>query len=92
MLGYKGAKWVTRVEFRAERDLGYWERYGAPVDSWLEDEQPCNVNRLGGCPSCWLEALQDQRKRWGATEIPSPAKMSLPAGTTKAGQDCSTQP
>lgn len=41
MLGYKGAKWVTRVEFRAERDLGYWERFGAPVNPWVEDEQPC---------------------------------------------------
>jgi DMSO/TMAO reductase YedYZ molybdopterin-dependent catalytic subunit len=41
MLGYKGAKWVTRVEFTAEADLGFWERFGYEVDPWVEDEQPC---------------------------------------------------
>ena len=40
MLGYKGAKWVTRVELRAERDLGYWEGFGYPEDAWVGDEQP----------------------------------------------------
>jgi DMSO/TMAO reductase YedYZ molybdopterin-dependent catalytic subunit len=42
MFGYKGAKWVTRVEFRAERDLGYWEGFGYPSDGWVADEQPCS--------------------------------------------------
>jgi DMSO/TMAO reductase YedYZ molybdopterin-dependent catalytic subunit len=41
MLGYKGAKWVTQVEFRTERDIGYWEQLGYPADAWTEDEQPC---------------------------------------------------
>lgn len=41
MLGYKGAKWVTRVEFRSERGTGYWEQFGYPDDAWVEDEQPC---------------------------------------------------
>lgn len=41
MLGYKGAKWVTRIELRAERDLGYWEGYGYSPDAWVQDEQPC---------------------------------------------------
>jgi len=36
MFGYKGAKWVTRVEFRAERDMGYWEQFGYPPDAWIE--------------------------------------------------------
>jgi len=41
MLGYKGAKWLARVEFRSERDTGYWEQFGYPDDAWVEDEQPC---------------------------------------------------
>jgi len=41
MFGYKGTKWVTRVEFRAERDLGYWEGFGYPYDAWVGDEEPC---------------------------------------------------
>jgi DMSO/TMAO reductase YedYZ molybdopterin-dependent catalytic subunit len=42
MLGYKGAKWVTRVEFRSERDTGYWEQFGYSDDAWVRDEQPCD--------------------------------------------------
>jgi DMSO/TMAO reductase YedYZ molybdopterin-dependent catalytic subunit len=41
MFGYKGAKWVTRVEFRADQDPGYWEGFGYPYDAWVGDEQPC---------------------------------------------------
>jgi DMSO/TMAO reductase YedYZ molybdopterin-dependent catalytic subunit len=41
MFGYKGAKWVTRIEFRSERDTGYWEQFGYSDDAWVEDEQPC---------------------------------------------------
>lgn len=52
MLGYKGAKWVTRVEFRAERDLGYWAGFGAPLDPWLEDERPCSIGCGDGLPPC----------------------------------------
>lgn len=40
MFGYKGAKWVTRVELRAERDPGYWEGFGYPSDAWVGNEQP----------------------------------------------------
>lgn len=63
MLGYKSAKWVTRVEFRAERDLGYWESLGFPLDPWVEDEQPCSEQGPGrnlGCrPGPWFD------RRWG---------------------------
>jgi len=91
MLGYKSAKWVTRVEFRAERDLGYWAGFG--VDPWVSDPQPCSsISRFGGCRSCRLEALVGQRKLWGATQIPTPTNMPLPAETTQAGQGCGTQP
>ena len=36
MVGYKGAKWVTRVEFRSERDSGYWEQFGYPQDATIK--------------------------------------------------------
>ncbi|MGZ4113215.1 MAG: molybdopterin-dependent oxidoreductase [Tumebacillaceae bacterium] len=32
MYGYKGAKWVYRIEFTDSQHLGYWERYGYNVD------------------------------------------------------------
>lgn len=31
--GYKSAKWVERIEFAAERHLGYWEQRGYGVDA-----------------------------------------------------------
>jgi DMSO/TMAO reductase YedYZ molybdopterin-dependent catalytic subunit len=31
--GYKSAKWVERIEFVAERRLGYWEQRGYGMDS-----------------------------------------------------------
>ena len=36
---YKGAKWVTGVEFLTEPDRGYWERrgYSVTADPWAED-------------------------------------------------------
>jgi len=36
---YKGAKWVTGVEFRTEPDRGYWERrgYSNSADPWNEE-------------------------------------------------------
>jgi DMSO/TMAO reductase YedYZ molybdopterin-dependent catalytic subunit len=36
---YKGAKWVTGVEFLAESERGYWERrgYSATANPWEED-------------------------------------------------------
>jgi DMSO/TMAO reductase YedYZ molybdopterin-dependent catalytic subunit len=36
MYGYKGSKWVTRVEFRDRRDIGYWEERGWRVEAWLK--------------------------------------------------------
>ncbi len=35
MFGYKGPKWLTRVEFRDRQDLGYWEQRGWRVDAWI---------------------------------------------------------
>jgi len=32
MYGYKGAKWLHRIEFTDKQHLGYWERYGYNVD------------------------------------------------------------
>ncbi len=36
MYGYKGPKWLTRIEFRDRRDIGYWEERGWRVDAWIE--------------------------------------------------------
>jgi DMSO/TMAO reductase YedYZ molybdopterin-dependent catalytic subunit len=36
MYGYKGPKWVTRVEFRDEQDVGYWEYRGWRTEAWLK--------------------------------------------------------
>jgi DMSO/TMAO reductase YedYZ molybdopterin-dependent catalytic subunit len=74
MLGYKGAKWVTRVEFRSERDLGYWERFGANVNPWVEDEQPCSNGGPGSAPWCGPRALQDRTGR-RVTATPTPATL-----------------
>ena len=35
MFGYKGSKWLTRVEYRSAQDIGYWEQRGWRVDAWL---------------------------------------------------------
>jgi DMSO/TMAO reductase YedYZ molybdopterin-dependent catalytic subunit len=35
MYGYKGPKWLKRVEFTANRETGYWERRGWKVDAWI---------------------------------------------------------
>ena len=90
MVGYKGAKWVMRVEFRAERVPGYWGGFG--VDPWVEDPQPCSINRSRGCRSCRAEALFGQRRGWLTAATPTPTKTSLPAETAQGGLDCGTQP
>jgi len=36
MYGYKGTKWVHRVEFKERQDLGYWQHYGYPIDAYIE--------------------------------------------------------
>jgi DMSO/TMAO reductase YedYZ molybdopterin-dependent catalytic subunit len=92
MLGYKSAKWVTRLEFRAERDRGYWERLGAPVDPWVEDPDPCSAGGFGGCRSCRLEAWLDEWKRRRAAAIPTPGRAPLTAGTAQAGLDSTGAP
>ena len=35
MFGYKGPKWLTRIEFRDQRDVGYWQERGWRVDAWI---------------------------------------------------------
>ncbi len=34
MFGYKGPKWLYRIEFRDRRDIGYWEERGWAVNAW----------------------------------------------------------
>ena len=36
MFGYKGPKWLTRIEFRDEQDIGYWEARGWRIDAWIK--------------------------------------------------------
>ncbi len=35
MYGYKGPKWVERVEFVGHRVVGYWEQRGWELDAWI---------------------------------------------------------
>ncbi len=35
MYGYKGVKWLTRMEFVAEQPTGYWEGLGYDQDAWV---------------------------------------------------------
>jgi len=35
MYGYKGAKWLTRIEFSASQEVGYWEKRGWQIDGWV---------------------------------------------------------
>ena len=39
LYAWKGAKWISRIEFRAEEQLGYWEQrgYSNSADPWLND-------------------------------------------------------
>lgn len=37
MYGYKSLKWLTRIEFTAERHLGYWEVRGYEVDAYIRE-------------------------------------------------------
>jgi DMSO/TMAO reductase YedYZ molybdopterin-dependent catalytic subunit len=36
MFGYKGPKWLKRVEFVPYRETGYWERRGWQIDAWIK--------------------------------------------------------
>lgn len=35
MYGYKGVKWLTKMEFVAEQPTGYWEGLGYDQDAWV---------------------------------------------------------
>lgn len=35
MYGYKGAKWLTRIEFGTVQEAGYWEQRGWKIDGWI---------------------------------------------------------
>jgi len=35
MYGYKGVKWLTRMEFVARQPEGYWEQHGYDQDAWV---------------------------------------------------------
>ena len=35
MFGYKGAKWLTRIEFSDVQERGFWEERGWGVDAWI---------------------------------------------------------
>ena len=35
MYGYKGPKWLERVEFVKVRETGYWEQRGWKIDAWI---------------------------------------------------------
>lgn len=35
MYGYKGAKWLKRIEFTDRRETGYWEVRGWQLDPWI---------------------------------------------------------
>lgn len=36
MYGYKGPKWLERVEFVGHRVVGYWEQRGWDIDAWID--------------------------------------------------------
>ena len=40
MYGYKGPKWLERVEFVKHREIGYWEQRGWKVDAWIKGRRP----------------------------------------------------
>ncbi len=35
MYGYKGVKWLTKMEFVAKQPLGYWEQHGYDQNAWV---------------------------------------------------------
>jgi DMSO/TMAO reductase YedYZ molybdopterin-dependent catalytic subunit len=35
MYGYKGVKWLTRMEFVAHQPTGYWEGLGYDQNAWV---------------------------------------------------------
>jgi DMSO/TMAO reductase YedYZ molybdopterin-dependent catalytic subunit len=35
MYGYKGVKWLTRMEVVAKQPLGFWQNHGYDQDAWV---------------------------------------------------------
>jgi DMSO/TMAO reductase YedYZ molybdopterin-dependent catalytic subunit len=35
MYGYKGPKWLTRIELTPHQEVGYWEQRGWQIDGWI---------------------------------------------------------
>jgi DMSO/TMAO reductase YedYZ molybdopterin-dependent catalytic subunit len=35
MYGYKGVKWLTRMELVAKQPLGFWQHHGYDQDAWV---------------------------------------------------------
>jgi DMSO/TMAO reductase YedYZ molybdopterin-dependent catalytic subunit len=35
MYGYKGVKWLRRIELKPQRDVGFWEQTGWQMDAWV---------------------------------------------------------
>ena len=50
MFGYKGVKWVQRIEVRTDVVTGYWEQRGYDSDAWIGDAPvlPALGEPLGG--------------------------------------------
>ncbi len=42
MYGYKGVKWLTRIELVATQPTGYWEGLGYDQDAWVGDSNGYN--------------------------------------------------
>lgn len=39
MYAYKGVKWVEQIVFTEKQEVGYWERFGYPVDGSIPNKQ-----------------------------------------------------
>jgi len=39
MYAYKGVKWVERIVFTEKQEIGYWEKFGYPVDGSMPDKE-----------------------------------------------------
>jgi DMSO/TMAO reductase YedYZ molybdopterin-dependent catalytic subunit len=45
MFGYKGVKWVQRIEVRTDVITGYWEQRGYDSDAWIGDAPELSAER-----------------------------------------------
>jgi DMSO/TMAO reductase YedYZ molybdopterin-dependent catalytic subunit len=46
MYGYKGPKWVYRLSFEGNREIGYWEQRGWDVDAWISKSYADEVQAI----------------------------------------------